>query len=73
MAAQQQVDARSFNKNVQAKSFVEGDWVLRKVNMQEINAGKLVPTWEGPYQISKVVAMQPTDCSDVTEAFVPRC
>lgn len=29
-ATQQQIITRSFNKNVQAKIFSEGDWVLRK-------------------------------------------
>ncbi|XP_010677749.1 uncharacterized protein LOC104893351 [Beta vulgaris subsp. vulgaris] len=41
MVAQQQIVARSFNKNVKAKVFKVGDWVLRKVfqNTQELNAG----------------------------------
>lgn len=57
MAAQQQIVARSFNKNVKAKVFKVGDWVLRKVfqNTQEVNAGKLGISWEGPYLIDQVV------------------
>ncbi|XP_010678142.1 uncharacterized protein LOC104893705 [Beta vulgaris subsp. vulgaris] len=37
MAAEQQIVARSFNKNVKAKVFKAGDWILRKVfqNTQE--------------------------------------
>ena len=33
-----------------------GDLVLRKVTLstKELNAGKLGPTWEGPYKVVKV-------------------
>uniref|UniRef100_A0A803MIB6 Integrase catalytic domain-containing protein n=1 Tax=Chenopodium quinoa TaxID=63459 RepID=A0A803MIB6_CHEQI len=57
MATYQQMVARSFNKNVKARIFKEGDWVLRKLfqNTRELNAGKLEATWEGPYQIDRVV------------------
>uniref|UniRef100_A0A803N6C4 RNase H type-1 domain-containing protein n=1 Tax=Chenopodium quinoa TaxID=63459 RepID=A0A803N6C4_CHEQI len=57
MAAYQQEVARSFNKNVRARVFKLGDWVLIKVyeNTREVNAGKLAPNWEGPYEIIKVV------------------
>ena len=53
MVAQQQIVARNFNKNVKAKVFKVGDWVLRKVfqNTQELNAGKLGISWEGPYLV----------------------
>ena len=57
MAGQQQIVPRSFNKNVKDKVFKVGDWVLRKVfqNTQELNAGKLGISWEGPYLIEQVV------------------
>ncbi|KAI3678474.1 hypothetical protein L6452_37768 [Arctium lappa] len=57
MASQKQTIERHFNKNVQAKNFQEGNYVLRRVfqNTQEPNAGKLSTKWEGPYQISNVV------------------
>uniref|UniRef100_A0A803LJ14 Tf2-1-like SH3-like domain-containing protein n=1 Tax=Chenopodium quinoa TaxID=63459 RepID=A0A803LJ14_CHEQI len=57
MTAYQQEVARSFNKNVRARVFKLGDWVLRKVyeNTREVSAGKLAPNWEGPYEIIKVV------------------
>lgn len=57
MASQQQILARSFNKNVKAKAFKVGDWVLREVfqNTKEFNARKLAPAWEGPYCIQKIV------------------
>lgn len=57
MASQQQIVATSFNKNVKAKTFKLGDWVLREViqNTKELNVGKLAPAWEGPYHIQKIV------------------
>ncbi|XP_021733160.1 uncharacterized protein LOC110699980 [Chenopodium quinoa] len=41
MATYQQMVARSFNRNVKARMFKVGNWVLRKVfqNTQELNAG----------------------------------
>ena len=57
MAAQQHMVAHNFNKNVKGEVFKVGDWVLRKVfqNTQELNAGKLGISWEGPYLIERVV------------------
>ncbi|KAK1568798.1 hypothetical protein Q3G72_028909 [Acer saccharum] len=53
---QQQV-ARHYNKKVNVRVFKLHDWVLRRVfqNTREEGAGKLGPTWEGPYQITDVV------------------
>ena len=53
---QQQV-ARHYNKKVHIRTFKLHDWVLRHVfqNTREEGAGKLGPTWEGPYQITDVV------------------
>lgn len=44
-AAQQRIVARSFNKNVKAKVFKVGDWVLRKAfqNKKDPAAGKFHP------------------------------
>ncbi|XP_060972410.1 uncharacterized protein LOC133038318 [Cannabis sativa] len=57
MAAYQQCLAKHYNKNARTRSFKVGDWVLRRVfqNTKEAGAGKLAPTWEGPYLITKVV------------------
>jgi hypothetical protein len=57
MASQKQTIERHFNKNVKAKIFQVGDYVLRRVFQitQEVNAGKLSIKWEGPYQISQVM------------------
>ncbi|CAH9099531.1 unnamed protein product [Cuscuta epithymum] len=48
MAAYQQRVARSYNKDVRAKIFKKGDWVLRKSFGNEAS-GKFSPNWEGPY------------------------
>uniref|UniRef100_A0A803N232 Uncharacterized protein n=1 Tax=Chenopodium quinoa TaxID=63459 RepID=A0A803N232_CHEQI len=57
MAAHQQIVERSFNKNVKAKTFQLGDWVLRKAfqNTKNPADGKLAPPWEGPYEITQIV------------------
>ena len=53
---QQQV-ARHYNKKVHVRTFKLHDWVLRRVfqNTREEGAGKLGPTWEGPYQITDII------------------
>ncbi|GFY85496.1 molybdenum cofactor sulfurase family protein [Actinidia rufa] len=45
-----------YNQRVKHRSFLPGDLVLRKVTLstKEPNAGKLGPTWEGPYKVVKV-------------------
>ena len=57
MASQKQAIERHFNKNVSAKVFQVGDYVLRRVfqNTQELNAGKLPTKFEGPYRITKFI------------------
>ncbi|GFY95426.1 hypothetical protein Acr_10g0008110 [Actinidia rufa] len=48
--------AKYYNQRVRHRSFLPGDLVLRKVTLstKEPNAGKLGPTWEGPYKVIKV-------------------
>ena len=57
IAAYHQQVAKYYNKNIQARTFKAGDWVLHRVfqNTKDLGAGKLGLTWEGPYKISKVV------------------
>ncbi|GFZ15785.1 hypothetical protein Acr_25g0001940 [Actinidia rufa] len=45
-----------YNQRVKHRSFLPGDLVLRRVTLstKEPNAGKLGPTWEGPYKVVKV-------------------
>src|SRR5206468_11688166 len=75
-AAYQQKVARHYNRNIRARTFKVGDWVLRKVfqNTKESGAGKLAPTWEGPYQITKVVGqgaykIQAQDGRDINNSW----
>ncbi|GFZ19883.1 hypothetical protein Acr_28g0005880 [Actinidia rufa] len=48
--------AKYYNLRVRHRSFLSSDLVLRKVTLptKEPNAGKLGPTWEGPYKVVKV-------------------
>ncbi|GFY87521.1 hypothetical protein Acr_05g0011600 [Actinidia rufa] len=48
--------AKYYNQRVKHRSFLPADLVLRKVTQstKEPNAGKLGPTWEGPYKVVKV-------------------
>ncbi|XP_071695143.1 uncharacterized protein [Rutidosis leptorrhynchoides] len=44
--------AKYYNKKVRALAFDVGEWVLRNNEASRVeNVGKLVPNWEGPYQI----------------------
>ncbi|XP_074346257.1 uncharacterized protein LOC141685031 [Apium graveolens] len=57
MIAQQEKTAKYFNKKVKNKRFEVGDLVLRdSAASQPTISGNLKPTWEGPYQVSKVVS-----------------
>ena len=53
LAEYQQKLARYYNLDVKTREFDAGDLVLRKAmgNMRDTNAGKLAPTWEGPYRV----------------------
>ncbi|GFY89059.1 hypothetical protein Acr_06g0009990 [Actinidia rufa] len=48
--------AKYYNQRVKHRSFLPADLVLRRVilSTKEPNAGKLGPTWEGPYKVIKV-------------------
>jgi hypothetical protein len=52
-AAYQNRTARYFNKQVVAKKFKLGDWVLKKVSLmtKDPTEGKMGPKWEGPYKV----------------------
>ncbi|XP_070029567.1 uncharacterized protein [Nicotiana sylvestris] len=53
MAAQKQFMERYYNQKVRLRYFKIGDFVLKKVfqSTKAANAGKLSPTWKGPYKI----------------------
>ncbi|GFY96586.1 hypothetical protein Acr_11g0008920 [Actinidia rufa] len=48
--------AKYYNERVKHRSFLPGDLVLRRVTLstRDPSAGKLGPTWEGPYKVIKV-------------------
>ncbi|GFY86953.1 hypothetical protein Acr_05g0005920 [Actinidia rufa] len=48
--------AKYYNERVKHRSFLPGDLVLRRVTLstRDPSAGKLSPTWEGPYKVIKV-------------------
>ena len=56
LAEYQQDLAQRYNRNVKTREFVARDLVLQKAvgNMRETNAGKLAPTWEGPYRVTAI-------------------
>ena len=54
LAAYQQEIARGFNRNVRTCTFVPDELVHRKVLFKS-KKQKLMPNWEGPYRIVKVI------------------
>ena len=56
LAEYQQSLAWRYNRDVKTREFSVGDLVLKRVvgNMRDANAGKLVPTWEGPYRVTTI-------------------
>ncbi|XP_075650150.1 uncharacterized protein LOC142620711 [Castanea sativa] len=56
LAEYQQKLARRYNRAVRRREFATGDLVLHKVvgNMRETSAGKLAPSWEGPYRVTSI-------------------
>ena len=56
MLAYQQKMAELYNKQIRERSFKVRDLVLREVTLNTKNPtdGKLGPTWEGPYKVTKV-------------------
>ncbi|XP_070047312.1 uncharacterized protein [Nicotiana tomentosiformis] len=53
---QKQRMERYYNRRANFRYFKVGNLVMRKIsqNTRELNAGKLGPTWEGPYRISAI-------------------
>ncbi|XP_051129283.1 uncharacterized protein LOC127250168 [Andrographis paniculata] len=50
--------ARAYNKKIHRRTFREGDLVWKAVlpeGFKDNTFGKWSPTWEGPYQVSKVL------------------
>ena len=53
VARYQQALRRYHSRKVNARSFEEGDLVLRRVQSAK-NSNKLTPKWEGPYRVRQV-------------------
>ena len=52
----------------------ELDLMLSKAvgNMRDTNAGKLAPTWEGPYKFTAIAGMSAYYLKDLDERPLPR-
>ena len=59
MASQKQAIERHFNKNVRAKVFQVGDYILRRVfqNTQELNAGKYLSSGKVRTEYHRLLVM----------------
>nr|XP_016505538.1 PREDICTED: uncharacterized protein LOC107823410 [Nicotiana tabacum] len=79
MVAQKQVIEWYYNRKARLRYFKIGDYILKKVfqSTREANAGKLSPTWEGPYKVHGITGkgayeletlddkILPSNCNDV--------
>ena len=74
LAEYQQKLAQRYNRDMRRKEFEVGDLVLRKVirNTKDINVGKLVPTWEGPYIVIAIAGAMAYYLEDLDERPFPR-
>ena len=56
------------------REFGAGDLVLQKAvgNAQDVNAGKLAPTWEGPYRVTAIAGAEAYYLEDMEERPLPR-
>ena len=56
------------------REFGAGDLVLQKAvgNAQDVNAGKLAPTWEGPYRVTAIAGAGAYYLEDMEERPLPR-
>ena len=70
----QQELARHYNRDVKMKEFGTGDLVLRKAvgHMRDTNAGKLAPTWEGPYRVTAITGAGAYYLEELDEKPLPR-
>ena len=59
---------------MKTREFDAGDLVLRKAvgNMRDTNAGKLAPTWEGPYRVTAIAGARAYYLEDLGERLLPR-
>ena len=74
LAEYQQKLARRYNRDMRRRDFRAGDLVLRKVvgNMQDVNVGKLAPTWEEPNRVTTIAGARAYYLEDLDEIPLPR-
>ena len=74
LAEYQQTLARRYNRDVKTRKFGAGDLVLRRAvgNMRDTSAGKLAPTWEGPYKVTSIAGAGAYYLEDLDERPLPR-
>ena len=67
LAEYQQKLTWRYNRDVRGREFGAGNLVLRKVigNTQDIHAGKLAPTWEGPYRVTAIAGARAYSLEDL--------
>ena len=70
----QQNLARRYNRDVKTREFSAGNLVLRRAigNMRDTNAGKLAPTWEGPYRVIAITGARVYYLECLNERPLPR-
>ncbi|XP_052197247.1 uncharacterized protein LOC127804425 [Diospyros lotus] len=63
---------RYYNRRVKTKSFLPGDWVLRRADVRGAKeANKLTPNWEGPFKVMEALSPQPSALA-LTNSRPPR-
>ena len=74
LAEDQQKLARRYIRDVNTKEFGTRDLMLWKAigNMGDTNAGKLAPTWEGPYRVTAIAGARAYYLEDLDERPLPR-
>ena len=74
LAEYQQKLTRRYNRDVKVREFGAGDLLLQKAvgNMRDTNAGKLAPTWEGPYRVTFIAGAGAYYLEDLDERPLPR-
>ncbi|XP_070022137.1 uncharacterized protein [Nicotiana sylvestris] len=73
MASQKQVIEQYYNRRARLIFFKIGDFVLKKVfqSTKTANAGKLSPTWEGPYRIRDIACKRAYELETMDGKILP--
>lgn len=74
LADYQQKLAQRYNKDVKRRAFGAGDLVLCRAmgSARDINAGKLVPNWEGSYKVTAITGAKAYYLEDMEERPLPQ-